>query len=168
MSFGDDQDATTQVTLSQGAATVVATSGTSPGRFYSQREMALVSRVSDLLIPRTATPGALDVNVPGFLDGLMTEWASAETQTAHHATLAFLDDALGERTRGDFVSAEMSAARQALGDLDQEAFSGASGYAGYRDLKGLISQSYFATEAGALQEQHWVAAPGRWDPCAEL
>ena len=62
----------------------------SPGsapRFYTDAEMALVSRVSDLIIPRTETPGAVDVNVPGYMDGLMTDWASTETKNAHRTAL---------------------------------------------------------------------------------
>ena len=38
---------------------------------------------------------------------------------------------------------------------------------GYRSLKGLITQAYFATEAGAVEEQGWVGVPGRWDPCVD-
>ena len=49
-------------------------------KFYSEEESAWISKISDLLIPRTDTPGAIDVNVPGFLDGLMAEWANAETK----------------------------------------------------------------------------------------
>ena len=50
----------------------VLTPSASP-RFYSEREMAVLSRVSDLLLPRTETPGALDAHVPALLDQLMAE-----------------------------------------------------------------------------------------------
>ncbi|HAC07925.1 MAG TPA: hypothetical protein DCF71_18940, partial [Gemmatimonadetes bacterium] len=49
------------------------------------------SRVSDLLLPRTETPGALDAHVPALLDQLMAEWASSDTQASHRAALAALD-----------------------------------------------------------------------------
>ncbi|HBY00058.1 MAG TPA: hypothetical protein DEG93_06835, partial [Gammaproteobacteria bacterium] len=65
-------------------------------RFYSDQELALVSRISDLIIPRTDTPGALDVKVPGFLDSLMTEWANPETKNNHHEELKELTRMLGE------------------------------------------------------------------------
>jgi len=136
-------------------------------RFYSEREMALLSRVSDLLLPRTETPGALDVNVPAFLDQLMAEWANRDTQASHHAALAALDTQLGIRSGGDFVSASDAAAQRALAAVDRAAFSGEP-VEGYRGLKGLITQAYFASEAGALQEQQWVAVPGRWEPCVDL
>ena len=145
-----------------GVARVVPSSSM---RFYSGQELALVSRISDLIIPRTDTPGALDVNVPGFLDSLMAEWASQETKQNHHAELEELGLMLGV----DFVTLSPDASEQRLALLDGEAFEGRPvHYSGYRSLKGLITQAYFASENGALQEQKWVAVPGRWDPCIEI
>ena len=145
-----------------GVARVVPSSSM---RFYSGQELALVSRISDLLIPRTDTPGALDVNVPGFLDSLMAEWASQETKQNHHEELEELGLMLGV----DFVTLSPDASEQRLALLDSEAFEGRPvHYSGYRSLKGLITQAYFASENGALQEQKWVAVPGRWDPCIEI
>ena len=145
-----------------GVARVVPSSSM---RFYSGQELALVSRISDLIIPRTDTPGALDVNVPGFLDSLMAEWASQETKQNHHEELEELGLMLGV----DFVTLSPDASEQRLALLDSEAFEGRPvHYSGYRSLKGLITQAYFASENGALQEQKWVAVPGRWDPCIEI
>jgi len=138
--------------------------GGSP-RFYTEREIAVLSRVSDLLLPRTETPGALDAQVPSLLDQLMAEWASRETQDEHRTALAELDARLGARSAGDFLDATSAVAEQALIAVDRAAFSGEQ-IEGYRDLKGLITQAYFATEAGA-EESQWVGVPGRWDPCME-
>ncbi|HAT25832.1 MAG TPA: hypothetical protein DCS89_02365 [Gammaproteobacteria bacterium] len=140
----------------------VAVSNSQSLRFFSDQELALVSRISDLLLPRTDTPGALDVNVPGFIDGLMAEWANTRSQESQHRQLTELGHMLG----ADFVTA--ADAESTLRELDRAAFSGGTGYGGYRALKGLITQSYFATEEGALLEQHWVAVPGRWDPCVDI
>jgi len=136
-------------------------------RFYGEREMALLARVSDLILPRTETPGALDVNVPALLDQLMAEWANSETQAAHRAALAELDTRLRIHSGGDFLSAGDAVAQQALEAVDSAAFAGEP-VEGYRGLKGLITRVYFATEEGALYEQQWVAVPGRWEPCVDL
>lgn len=141
----------------------------SPGaapRFYAQREFALLSRVSDLLLPRTGTPGALDVGVPRVLDALMTEWASDETKAEHREALVTLDGELSTQVGGDFLVASGDDAERALAEVDRAAFEG-DGVEGYRSLKGLITQAYFATEGGALEEEGWVAVPGRWDPCVD-
>ena len=91
----------------------VLTPSASP-RFYSEREMALLSRVIDLLLPRTETPGALDAHVPALLDQLMAEWASSDTQASHRAALAGLDTRLEASSGGDFLEGTDSVAEQAL------------------------------------------------------
>ena len=136
-------------------------------RFYGDREMAVVSRVSDLLLPRTETPGALDVEVPGLLDRLMAEWANQETRTSHLDAVAALDAELSTRVGGDFLLVDAASAERALADVDADAYAGQQ-VPGYRGLKGLISQMYFATEGGAVEELGWVRIPGRWDPCVQL
>jgi len=150
-----------------GAASLVATTPGSSGRFYTANEMALVSRLSDLIIPRTETPGALDANVPGYLDGLMSDWASSETQSAHREALQMITAQLDTAT-GDFLAAGDTEATSALAELDSAAFEDGSNLGGYRTVKGYITQAYFATEEGALQELKWVAVPGRWDPSVDV
>jgi len=148
-----------------GRVTLGAVTPGAPPRFYSEREMAVLSRVSDLLLPRTETPGALDVHVPALLDQLMTEWANSETRAAHRAALASLDARLQLSMGGGFLDGTEAVAQQALTEVDAAAFAGEP-VEGYRTLKGLITQVYFATEAGA-EERQWVAVPGRWEPCVD-
>lgn len=150
-----------------GLADITATNPGTNGRFYTTSEMALVSRISDLVIPRTETPGALDANVPGYLDGLMVEWANNETRSEHREALQLLAARLDAAT-GNFVEADEDQAVQALTELDAAAFDGDDTLSGYRTLKRYITQAYFATEEGAVQELKWVAVPGRWDPSVDI
>ncbi len=134
-------------------------------RFYSPEEFAFIDRISDLIIPSTETPGASDVNVAGYVDALMSEWANTSTQRRFRMELAEMRRLLGE----DFLGLTVDEASQRLAEFDAAAFDRRPPrYGGYRSLKQLITQAYFASEAGALQEQGWVAVPGRWDPCVEV
>ena len=134
-------------------------------RFYSEEENAWVSRISDLVIPRTETPGAIDVNVPGFLDGLMADWANSKTQRDHHNNLEKIKAQLGL----DYLTIDEDIATNRLAQLDAKAFDGRPiDFREYRSLKGLITQAYFASEDGALLEQKWVAVPGSWNPRVEI
>ena len=150
------------------APAVMATAPNNPGRFYSADEMVLISRVSDLIIPETDTPGALQVNVAGYLDGLMSDWASTDTQTQHRAALTRLRSDLDASVGGPFERASEDEAVRALSELDAQAFESDPSLSGYRQLKGWITQAYFATEDGAVQELKWVALPGRWDPSVDI
>jgi hypothetical protein len=150
------------------APAVMATAPNNPGRFYTSDEMLLVNRVADLIIPETETPGALQVNVAGYLDGLMSDWASAQTQEEHRLALIRLRVDLDAAVSGEFVSVSQADAEAALAALDARAFESDQSLQGYRTLKGWITQAYFATEAGAVQELKWVALPGRWDASVDI
>jgi len=156
------------LTACGGVANVLSTQQGSTPRFYTNAEMALVSRVSELIIPRTETPGALDVNVPGYMDGLMTDWASQETKNAHRAALSRISSELDRLAGGDFLMASDGIAERFLADFDAARFSEDGDDFGYKRMKGYVSQSYFATEGGAIEELKWVAVPGRWDPSVEI
>jgi len=145
------------------APVVVATAPGEAGRFHTADELALVSRLSDLIIPRTETPGALDVNVPGYIDGLMADWANQGTQTRYRAALGDIESRL--LAGGDFLALDEAGAEQALAELDRSAFAEAADeLGGYRGFKGYVTRTYFATEGRAREELQWVAMPGRWDP----
>ena len=96
----------------------------------------------------------------------MSDWASAETQNGHRAALQLISQRL-DSLSGDFKAASEAQAVAALSELDSDAFNGDNSLGGYRSLKGYITQSYFATEAGA-EELKWVAIPGRWIPALIL
>ncbi len=145
------------------APVVVATATGEAGRFHTPEEMELMARLAELIIPRTETPGAIDVNVPGYIDGLMADWAGEETRAAHRRALAEIRRRLS--ADGGFLALDDSEAEILLAELDRAAFAEAAGeLGGYRTFKGYVTRSYFATEDGAREELQWVAVPGRWDP----
>jgi hypothetical protein len=158
----------TALTACGGVANVLSTRAGSAARFYTSDEYALVIRISDLIIPRTETPGAVDANVPGYIDGLMADWANNETKNAHRTALRQIKVELDQRASGNFLDASDSAAEQSLVSFDAAAFAEDGDASGYKRMKGYVSQSYFATEDGATEELKWVAFPGRWDPSVEI
>ena len=158
----------TALTACGGLANVLSTRPGSAARFYTSEEYALVTRISDLIIPRTETPGAVDANVPGYMDGLMTDWANNETKNAHRSALRQIKVELDRRASGNFLEASGSEAEQSLVSFDAAAFEQDGDASGYKRVKGYVSQSYFATEDGATEELKWVAFPGRWDPSVEI
>lgn len=47
---------------------------------FDKDELAVVSRIADIIVPRTDTPGALDVGVPAFIDKMLNEVYSKESR----------------------------------------------------------------------------------------
>ncbi len=132
----------------------VAAGGVTEPRYYSRQEFSLVSKLADGLIPTTDTPGAVDTGVPMYLDALMADWASAETQEAHHEVVAKVEQELAAMPLEDLDAAAFGERREELG--------------AYRTLKNLISSAYYVTEPGATLETGWVPVPGRWEHCVPI
>lgn len=133
-------------------------------RFYDAGQFRIVGLLSDAIIPRTDTPGALDAGVPDYLDGMMHVWASDKTKGEHRETLAMIEAALGARF-SDLTDAKR---REAVARLDAQAYAAGnpdedSLAARYRAFKSLIANIYYASEPGAAQELQYELVPGRWD-----
>jgi hypothetical protein len=62
---------------------------------------ALLTAVADTIVPRTDTPGAVDVGVPKTVDGLLRLWASPKRRAELIAALDAIDKlAIGQEKRG--------------------------------------------------------------------
>lgn len=60
--------------------------------FFTEEQAALLSELSEIIIPKTDTPGAKDVGVPGFMDLLVKDCYKKEEQDAFLAGLKEFDD----------------------------------------------------------------------------
>lgn len=133
--------------------------------FYSRRDFQLLGVISDAIIPRTETPGALDVQTPAYMDAMMSAWASDETKRSHRDALKAIRAELGSK----FMRLPDEERRAAVAALDARAFAEQGELSGqYRALKSLIASVYYASEPGATQELQYELVPGRWDGDAPL
>ena len=60
---------------------------------FDKDELAVVSRIADIIVPRTDTPGALDVGVPAFIDTMLNEVYSKESRDRYLKELHDFDAA---------------------------------------------------------------------------
>ena len=62
--------------------------------FFNEDQAKTVEILSEIIIPKTTTPGAIDAGVPGFIDSMLKEVYSKESQDKFLKDLAdFNDDA---------------------------------------------------------------------------
>lgn len=142
--------------------------------FYTKAELQTVTFLSDTIIPRTDTPGALDAGVPAYMDHLYATWASEKTKAEHRSHLATIAAHLDKLTNAQSMDAGKRDAQRlkALEALDAAAFG--AEYANhwpYRSVKSLIATVYYVSEPGATQELQYEAVPGHWiasAPVAEI
>jgi gluconate 2-dehydrogenase gamma chain len=117
-----------------------------PFRTLSAAQQRLVTDIADRIIPRTDTPGAVDVGVPQFIDLLLSDWYDeADARTF----LANLDDIDARARQGGFSSFGAMPVEQQPGllrelDAQRQATSGAA--AAFARLKALTVYGYFTSE----------------------
>jgi hypothetical protein len=146
----------------------------------TDRQHALIRRVSDLVIPRTDTAGAAEVGVGEFvilalahgLEGSRAPAAGAATPqyprfrrddgSLRH--LDWLEDALNARGNGDFLAQPAPAQAMQLGKLDAGAFAPEARDHPWKTIKALILTGYYTSEIGGSKELRYELVPGRWDP----
>jgi hypothetical protein len=76
-------------------------------RTLTPRQQALVTRIAEMIIPETDTPGATSVRVPQFIDLILTEWMSDGERSAFLEGLAELES----KTMTPKLVAELDEAR---------------------------------------------------------
>jgi Gluconate 2-dehydrogenase subunit 3 len=115
-------------------------------RTFDAGQAALVSRLADDILPRTDTPGALDVLVPQFVDLLYTDWASDDERKLLLDGLAEIDTT-SQRLGGEpFVRLADNSHQEMLRVLDkQRSDKSGMGYA-FGQIKALTVYGYFTSE----------------------
>ncbi len=158
----------------------VRMSSLDPADAPTEAQRGLLREVSQLVLPRTGTPGAGEVGVGDFvalalahgleksrqpLDGnadpRLLRFRRGDGSLDHVTWLA----AEMERRAGmDFLMAAPDARVAALTALDAEACGPEVKTHPWRTLKELILTGYYTSEVGGAQELRFELVPGRFDP----
>lgn len=142
--------------------------------FLNEDQASIVSTVSEIIIPRTDTPGAKDVGVPSFIDKMLQEVYSKEDQEAFNSGLqAFNEGAkkeydeefndLDEEDQTAYVKKVHDAAIEASKneqDGDKRPF--------ILTMKELTLLGFFTSEAGATKVLQYDPVPGAYHGCLPL
>ncbi|WP_225206087.1 gluconate 2-dehydrogenase subunit 3 family protein [Novosphingobium huizhouense] len=148
----------------------------------SDRQMQVLARVADLVIPRTETPGAVDTGVPAFValalahglsasrtalvapDSALRPFLRADSSLRH---LPWLEATLDRNAQGNFLAIAPAEQARILTALDAAAFPPGpppQTPAPWATIKGLILTGYYTSEPGGAQELRYELVPGRFDP----
>jgi hypothetical protein len=145
--------------------------------FLSKEQGALVAEVVEIMIPRTDTPGAMDVGVPAFIDTMLKDVYTQEDRDRYVSGLQAFDEAARRQHGKPFM--ELSKAQQT--EMVQ-AFNDA---AAAEELsfdpppktlrrpfilmtKELALLGFFTSEPGATQVLQYAAVPGGFQACVPL
>jgi glucoside 3-dehydrogenase (cytochrome c) hitch-hiker subunit len=140
--------------------------GAIDGPVLSAEQFALLEQVSEVIIPATDTPGAIDAGVAPFIGQMLVEWASPDTRAQVLAVLDSIDKRAWDRFGGAFRELPAERRLEVMRAVDDEALSRQD--VGYAKFKWLVLAGYYQSEAGATQELRFELVPGAWRSCLPL
>ncbi|MEZ5403339.1 MAG: gluconate 2-dehydrogenase subunit 3 family protein [Bryobacteraceae bacterium] len=119
---------------------------------FSAADFATVTRLADLIIPKTGTPGAVDAGVPAYIDFVVKQ--NKQAQSLFRRGLAWLDAAAQKHGAKRFVDLDEPAQIAILQPLSDAAASAKPPMevAFFRSVKGLTADGYYTSETGLMRE----------------
>jgi hypothetical protein len=150
--------------------------------FFNEDQARAIEALTEIIIPKTDTPGAKEAGVPGFIDALVKEVYSKEQQENFIKGLTdFIEDAK-EAHGSSFVNCtteEQAAHFKKHHDkaITESAGGGSTGWwnagSGVEQpfllkVKELTLLGFFTSEAGATQVLQYNQVPGPFKGCVPL
>lgn len=128
---------------------------------FTAQQRALMTALSERVMPTTDTPGAITAGVPAFIEKLLADWAAPGDRKPIVEGL----DAIETRSQADYkVAADKAtpAQQDALLTLAMEdKIPGGKDF--FEKFRQLVITGYFTSEVGITQEREYLPVPGRYD-----
>lgn len=128
---------------------------------FDAAQRALVTALSERVLPTTDTPGAIAAGVPAYIEELLGQWALPEEVGPIAEGLAAID----ARSRADYdVAAATATPEQQDALLTLAMNDGLPGGAAFFDrFRQLVVTGYYTSEIGMTVEREYLPVPGSYD-----
>ena len=159
---------------------VAAGEATYSPSFFSDDEYEYISRMADVIIPRTDTPGALDVGAPEMVDKMVGEVYDEESRENFRTGLKELMRKM-DADNGDTGFRQLDDEKALVylqdqdlhykdPDADWDSVSEVEANAKdvYFDLKSQIVGAWFNSEEIGTEVLAYLPVPGEYIPCGDL
>lgn len=143
-------------------------------RTLNPNQYQTITRIAEIILPETDTPGATSVHVNDFIDLILTEWCTPEERSQFLSGLSDTDARSQKLFGKTFLELSNDQQAEIVRSLDDEM---AANFARAHDnednikppffhnLKRLILVGYYTSEAGAKQELHFKMITGHYVGC---
>jgi gluconate 2-dehydrogenase gamma chain len=125
----------------------------------------MITLIADTILPRSDTPGALDVGVPVWIGLVLAEYFSDTRRARFLADLGAIDQLAVSQSGAHFTALEGSDLAKVVAPLD--AACGSKDFTpaqrGYVQLKELVIYGYFTSKPVQRDLLKVVIVPGRFD-----
>ena len=142
--------------------------------FLNPPQAGVVSAVAEIMIPRTDTPGAIDVGVPQFIDRVLKNVYAEEDRDRYCTGLATFDAAARQEYGSSFVALKGPEQVALVRKFHDAAVSAEHALHPRRGIlqrpfilmtKELTLLGFFTSKSGATQVLQYKAVPGAYHGC---
>ena len=134
--------------------------------FLSTAQFDAVGAMAERIIPRTDTPGAIDVGVPAFIDLMYGRYLAADEQRMFAAGLAEIDAKCRATTKGGFSQMEPAMQDSVLTGVADASKDKEKSF--FHQLRELTLLGYFTSEPVGKNVTHYDPIPGPFQACIPL
>lgn len=131
--------------------------------FLSQEQFDTLWIMSELIIPKTDTPGADDAGVAPFIDQLFGDYFDEADKLKYEEGLNLFMENCKSIYRKSFTELAEAEQLEYLEKLDKEE----SQESFFRAIKGIICWAYFTSEPG-MKSMNYLPVPGRYNGCIPI
>ena len=150
--------------------------------FFNEDQARSIEILSEIIIPKTKTPGAKDVGVPGFIDQMLKEVYSKESQDDFLKGLHEFDEDAKHTYGNNFITCDATEQIDLFKKHHNTAFdkplqSATLGWWNPRpgggkpfilQVKELVILGFFTSEVGASRALQYNEVPGPYKGCVPL
>ncbi|WP_448665096.1 gluconate 2-dehydrogenase subunit 3 family protein [Sphingomonas sp. CJ20] len=128
---------------------------------FTPAQRALMTALSERVIPTTDTPGAIAAGVPAYIEKLLADWAYPADRVPIVAGL----DTIDARSVQDYKVAAAKATPEQQDALLTLAMNDAlpGGKTFFEAFRQLVITGYYTSEIGITQEREYLPVPGEYN-----
>ncbi|SHM74432.1 Gluconate 2-dehydrogenase subunit 3, partial [Sphingobium sp. YR657] len=128
---------------------------------FTPAQRALVTALSERILPTSDTPGAIAAGVPEYIEHMLGDWAITDERATIFDGLAAID----ARSMADYKKPAVKASAAQQDALLTLAMNGElpGGTPFFEAFRQLVITGYYTSEIGITQEREYLPVPGEYD-----
>jgi len=147
--------------------------------FFTEIEAKTIAAILDMILPRTDTPGALDVKSDIFIDKVIAKTYDEEAQKNMRSEIAAFNSECEKNYGNTFIELNASDREKVLQAAEKNSGKFSPGVWGtavgkqetigfYRSIKSMAIWAYFSSEEIGKNVLAYDPVPGTYEPCIPL
>ena len=144
--------------------------------FFTEIEAKTIAAILDMILPRTDTPGALDVKSDIFIDKVIAKTYDEEAQAKMRSEIAAFNSECEKNYGNTFIELNASDREKVLQAAEKNSGKFSPGVWGpavgkqepigfYRSIKSMAIWAYFSSEEIGKNVLAYDPVPGTFEPC---